>query len=32
MPDGRQKLFEDLSNAVLEFDENRAKALSQEAL
>ncbi len=32
MPDGRQKLFEDLSNAVLELDEDRAKALSQEAL
>jgi dimethylamine corrinoid protein len=32
MPDGRQKLFEDLANAVLELDEERAVALSKEAL
>jgi corrinoid protein of di/trimethylamine methyltransferase len=32
MPDGRQKFFEDLANAVLELDEERAVALSKEAL
>ena len=32
MPDGRQKLFDELANAVLELDEERAKALSQEVL
>ena len=32
MPDGRQRLFEGLANAVLELDEERTKALSQEVL
>ena len=32
MPDGRQKLFDELANAVFELDEERAKALSQEVL
>ncbi len=32
MPDGRQKLFDELSNAVLELDEERAVALSKEVL
>ncbi len=32
MPDGRQKLFDELANAVLELDEERAKTLSQEVL
>ena len=32
MPDGRQKLYDELANAVLELDEERAKALSQEVL
>jgi len=32
MPDGRQKLFDELANAVFELDEDRAKALSLEVL
>ncbi len=32
MPDSRQQLFDDLANAVLELDEDRAVALSKEAL
>lgn len=32
MPDGRQKLFDEIANAVLELDEDRTKALSQEVL
>ena len=32
MPDGRQKLFDELADAVFELDEERAKALSQEVL
>jgi corrinoid protein of di/trimethylamine methyltransferase len=32
MPDGRQRLFDELANAVFELDEERAKALSQEVL
>ena len=32
MPDGRLKLYDEIANAVLELDEDRAKALSQEVL
>ncbi len=32
MPDGRQKLYEEIANAVLELDEERTKALSEEVL
>ena len=32
MPEGRQKLYEEIANAVLELDEERTKALSQEVL
>ena len=32
MPEGRQKLYDEIANAVLELDEERTKALSQEVL
>ncbi len=32
MPEGRQKLYDELANAVLELDEERAKELSHEVL